>query len=202
MSDSGSSSGISIEMEKNMLRFIFSTLNYTMDYTKFIHVVPDFPKKGISFKDISPLLRDYDAFSSCIEDLAKLAAEYHPTVIIGAESRGFLFGPALAQKLHIGFVMARKAGKLPGETVKISYQLEYGTATLEVPANSFTKGDRVVLIDDLLATGGTMKAMKELVELCEATPVVALTLITLKELEGEKNVGIPCKTLMYLSDSH
>lgn len=169
-----------------------------MDYTKYIGVTPDFPKKGISFKDISPLLRDPEAFHSCIKDLSQLAKDFKPTALVGPESRAFLFGAALAYEMGIGFVMARKGGKLPGVTFKTTYQLEYGTATLEVPAASFKKGDRVLMIDDLMATGGSFKALKDLVEMAGGTVVGALSFINLKDLHGEKKIGLPCKALVDL----
>lgn len=174
----------------------------TMDLERYIGVTPDFPKKGISFKDVSPLLRDPEAFRYCIGELKKLAEEFRPTIIVGAESRGFLFGTALAYEMGIGFVMARKAGKLPGITIKVSYQLEYGTATMEVPANSFKAGDRVLLVDDLLATGGTFAALARLVKSAGGEPVGAITVIKLEELHGEDNALVPCKSLLTLSDSH
>ena len=173
-----------------------------MDLEKFIGVTPDFPKKGISFKDISPLLRDPAAFNYCVDELAKLAEKFKPSVIVGAESRGFLFGSALAYKMGVGFVMARKAGKLPGITVKVSYQLEYGTATMEIPANSFKPGDRVLLVDDLLATGGTFAALTKLVKSAGGEPVGAITVIRLEELHGEDHALVPCASLLTLSDSH
>ncbi len=173
-----------------------------MDYSKYIGVTPDFPKKGISFKEISPLLRDPEALHHCIDDLAKMSEEFKPNVIIGPESRGFLFGAALAYKMGVGFIMARKAGKLPGKVLKVSYELEYGTATIEVPEYAIRPGDRVLLIDDLMATGGTFLALKQLVENAGAIPVGCVSVITLKELGGEKKVGLPCKSLLQLSDNH
>jgi adenine phosphoribosyltransferase len=170
-----------------------------MDYSKYIGVIPDFPIKGISFKDISPLLRDPVAFHSCIDDLAKLAAEFKPDIILGPESRGFVFGAALAYRMNLGFVMCRKAGKLPGNNLKVSYNLEYGTATMEIREDSFKKQARVLLVDDLIATGGSLKAMKELVLLAEGNPVGAIAIIRLKELEGEKEIGLPFRCLINLS---
>ncbi len=169
-----------------------------MDYEKFINVVPDFPKKGISFKDISPLLRDPNAFKSCVDEMAALAEEFHPDVIVGPESRAFLFGAAMAYKMGIGFVMARKAGKLPGEKYKVTYDLEYGQATLEIPRASFKKGDRVLLVDDLLATGGTFNALISLVKEAGGEPVGCEVFIRLKELEGEKNLPVPTKYILDL----
>ncbi len=171
-----------------------------MDLEKYIGVTPNFPKKGISFKDISPLLKDPDAFQDCIDQLAKVAEEFNVDIICGPESRAFIFGAALGYKMHKGFVMARKAGKLPGVTYKVSYQLEYGTASIEIPAGSFKKGARVLLIDDLMATGGTFKALKDVVEMAGAVPVACITVINLPELNGEKNIGLPCRSLLNLSD--
>lgn len=173
-----------------------------MDYEKYIGVTKDFPKAGISFKDISPLLKDPEAFRSCIDDLAKIAEQYNPDIIIGPESRAFIFGAALAYKMNKGFVMARKAGKLPGITYKVTYQLEYGTATIEIPANAIEKGARVLLIDDLMATGGSFKALRDLVEQAGGVPLCCLTVINLEELHGEKKVGLPCHSLLNLSDTH
>ncbi|MCI1735689.1 MAG: adenine phosphoribosyltransferase [Bacilli bacterium] len=169
-----------------------------MNYEKYIGVTPDFPKKGISFKDISPLLRDPAAFHSCVDDLTKLCSEFKPDMLIGPESRSFLFGAAVAYKMGIGFVMARKAGKLPGAVYRISYDLEYGTATLEIPKDSFKPGMRVLLIDDLLATGGTFNALKQLVVNAGGTPVATVVVIRLKELKGEENIGLPCRYLLNL----
>ena len=169
-----------------------------MDYEKYIGVNEDFPKKGISFKDISPLLRNGLAFRACIDDLAKIAETYKPDIICGPESRAFIFGAALAYRLGIGFVMARKAGKLPGVVYQISYQLEYGTASLAIPKDSFKKGQRVLLIDDLMATGGTFAALEELVGMAGGEPVAALAVIRLKELDGDSHIHVPCASLLDL----
>lgn len=170
-----------------------------MDYEKYVGVINGFPKEGISFKDISPLLADPKAFQSCIDDFAKLAAPYHPTKIVGPESRGFIFGAALAYKMGVGFVMARKAGKLPGHNYAVSYALEYGNATLEIREDALTADDRVLLIDDLIATGGSFQALEKLVRKAGAEPVAAMTFIYLKELEGEKALDIPFHSLLSLS---
>lgn len=172
--------------------------NFSMDFEKYIGVTPDFPKPGISFKDISPLLRDPEAFHACIDEMAKMAEGFHPDIIIGPESRAFLFGAALAYRMGLGFVMARKAGKLPGATRRVSYALEYGTATIEIPADSFRKGQRVLMIDDLMATGGTFNAIKQLIVESGAEPVGAIVVIRLKDLEGEKAIGLPTKALLNL----
>jgi adenine phosphoribosyltransferase len=170
-----------------------------MNYQNYIGVINGFPKEGISFKDISPLLRDGPAFHQCISDLVKLAKPYRPTVIIAAEARGFVFASAMAAQMGIGFVMARKKGKLPGHNISVTYALEYGTDTLEIRDSSFKEGDRVLLVDDLIATGGSFKALKELTVKAKGTPVAAIAVIRLSELEGEKKVGLPTKWLIDLS---
>lgn len=173
-----------------------------MNYEPYIGVTPDFPKKGISFKDISPLVANPEAFASCIADLKKLAEPYHPDFIVGADSRGFLFGTPLAMAFGVGFVMARKKGKLPGEVLTAEYNLEYGTGILQIQAHAIPKGARVIMIDDLIATGGTFKAMEDLIRMAGATPVLALAIIRLEELHGEDLLSVPTKTLLTLSDSH
>ena len=173
-----------------------------INLSDYIGVIPDFPKKGISFKDISPLLKDPKAYKYAIKLLAKKVKKYNPTVILGAESRAFSFGASLAQELKIGFVMARKKGKLPGKVISYSYKLEYGEATIEIEHNILKPGDRVLLLDDLLATGGTLKAMEEICKSAGATPIGAATLITLIELHGDKVLSVPFETLVYLHDSY
>ena len=169
-----------------------------MNYEYYIRVVLDFPKKGISFKDISPLLKDSVAFHSAICDLAKLAEEFKPDIICGPESRAFIFGSALAFHMNKGFVMARKSGKLPGVTCQTTYQLEYGTATIAIPQDSFKKGERLLLVDDLMATGGTFKALEDLVKQAGGNPVGAVTLINLKEFEDSCVFKLKCKSLLDL----
>ena len=158
-----------------------------MNYTKYIGVTKDFPKKGISFKDISPLLRTPEVFKSCIDDLEKLAIKYKPTIICGPESRAFLFGAALAYKMNLGFVMARKAGKLPGTIIQTTYQLEYGTDKIEIHKDALKSTDRVLIVDDLLATGGTAGAAVKLISQV-AKPVGIAFVIELTDLEGRKKL--------------
>ncbi|MCR5491900.1 MAG: adenine phosphoribosyltransferase [Bacilli bacterium] len=167
-----------------------------MDLKKYIGVTEGFPKPGISWKDISPLLACPEAYRECIDRMAAWAEDKKPTIIIGPESRGFVFGCPLAYKMGIPFAMARKAGKLPGKTVKIAYNLEYGTDELEIPANSLKKGDRVLLVDDLMATGGTFRAMKGLCELADVEIVGAVTAIELTDLNGRENIGIPFEAII------
>lgn len=169
-----------------------------MDYRNYIMTIEGFPREGISFKDISPLLADHEAFSSCIDDLARLALPYKPDLVMGAESRGFVFGAALAYKMGLGFVMARKPGKLPGKNIRAEYELEYGTDALEVREGLIAKGARILLVDDLIATGGSMEAMERLTKLAGALPVACLAVIGLKDLGGASRLDIPCKTLLDL----
>lgn len=129
-----------------------------------IRDIPDFPKPGIIFKDITTLLKDKEAFRYVIDAMAEQCAERKPDYIAGIEARGFILGPAIAHKLGVGFIPVRKPGKLPYKVIKETYQLEYGTDTLEVHEDAVNKGDRVVLIDDLLATGGTAAAASSLLK--------------------------------------
>ena len=133
-----------------------------LDYNDFLRDVPDFPKPGILFKDITPLLSAPAAFGASIADLCDLAAQYQPTHIAGIESRGFLFGAPMAQQMGISFIPVRKPGKLPWDTYSCEYELEYGKNTLELHTDASAAGDRVLLIDDLLATGGSADAAIQL----------------------------------------
>jgi len=135
-----------------------------LDLTDRIRDVPDFPKPGIVFKDVMPLVADAEYFHETVQRLAEFAEPRKPDLILGAEARGFIFGGALAYLLGCGFVTARKPGKLPSETVSATYELEYGMDTLEVHADAIPAGARVIVHDDVLATGGTAKAKVELVE--------------------------------------
>lgn len=134
------------------------------DLKNLIRVVPDFPKPGISFKDISPLLQNGRAFRACIEMLGELVQGENVQAIAAPEARGFLFGATLAMHMGCGFVPIRKPNKLPHETVSHTYELEYGTDTVEMHKDGINAGDRILLVDDVLATGGTMAACAQLVE--------------------------------------
>jgi adenine phosphoribosyltransferase len=135
-----------------------------LELTDRIRDVPDFPKPGIVFKDVMPLVADPAYFRETVDRLAAFARPLRPDIILGAEARGFIFGGALAYLLECGFVTARKPGKLPWETVSATYALEYGTDSLEVHSDAIPAGARVIVHDDVLATGGTAKAKVELVE--------------------------------------
>jgi len=149
-----------------------------------IRDIPDFPKKGIIFKDITPVLQDSLLFKSSVDELSKRVTDLNPDFICGIESRGFIFGSAIAYKLGIGFVPVRKPGKLPYEKHSVKYDLEYGSNILEIHKDSFFKNAKVVIIDDLLATGGTAKASAELVEKCGAKVLKFLFLVELLFLNG------------------
>ena len=155
-----------------------------MDYSKFIASVPNFPIEGILFRDITPLIEDGQAFKSACEDIAKYAKEKGADVICGPESRGFIFGTPVATMLGVGFVPIRKPGKLPRKTIEESYDLEYGKNTLAMHADSIKPGQKVVIVDDLLATGGTIRAAINLIEKLGGVVVGLAFLIELEDLEA------------------
>lgn len=154
-----------------------------------IRDVPDFPKPGILFRDITPLLGNPKVFRSVIAEFVRTAREAGVTRIAGIDARGFLFGTTVAFELGVGFVPIRKKGKLPFQTVARAYDLEYGTAEIEVHTDAFAPGERVALVDDLLATGGTAAAALELIRCAGAEPVVAQFLIELAPLGGRAALG-------------
>ena len=168
-------------------------------YEKFIRTINDYPIKGIKFRDITPLLGNGDAFHQAIMDLNKVLPEYDKwDKIICAESRGFIFGAPLASMNNKGLVIARKAGKLPVVGLQETYNLEYGTATIEIPEGSIKPGDRVIIMDDLIATGGSALAMRKLVERSGGTAIMGLFLIELRSLKGYKTLGLPtCCIISY-----
>jgi adenine phosphoribosyltransferase len=168
-----------------------------LDLASLIRDVPDFPTEGIMFKDVMPLIADPVAFRETIDRLAAWAGPRTPDVILGAEARGFIFGGALAYALGCGFVTARKPGKLPWETIEARYALEYGTDALEVHVDAFKPGARVVVLDDVLATGGTAHAKVELVERLGGVVVGALFVIELSFLNGRERIpGIDVHALV------
>lgn len=159
---------------------------------------PDFPKPGILFRDIFPVLRNPTVFQELLDVMAEQVKAKAPNVelIVGLESRGFLFGPSIALKLNCGFAPVRKKGKLPGEKESVSYALEYGTDTFEVQKEAFKPGQSVVIVDDLLATGGTMKAACELIQKVGANVVECLVVIELTDLKGRDKLTKPCTSLI------
>ena len=155
-----------------------------VDLRAHIREVPDFPKPGIGFKDITPLLLDPVALDETTRLLAAHARELDADLIVAPEARGFLFGPAIARELGIGFVPARKPGKLPAEAISAEYMLEYGVDSLEMHADALSHGERVVIHDDLLATGGTARALGELAEGAGAVVAGCAFLVELSFLDG------------------
>ena len=171
-----------------------------MDLKDHIRGVPDFPKPGILFYDISTLLRHADAWQVAMGRLAKTVRSYQPDVIAGIESRGFLLAAPLALKLGCGFVMLRKRGKLPGPTIGLDYALEYGSDRIEIQADAIIPGQRVVVVDDLLATGGTMAAGISLLRQVGAEVPAAVALIELTFLGGRGRVDVPFESLVAYDD--
>jgi len=167
---------------------------------ELIEDVPDFPQPGVVFKDITPLLADHDGFSAVVEALAEAGRGDDGAAVVdkvvGMEARGFILAAPVALALGAGFVPVRKSGKLPRKTHAVSYALEYGEATLEVHQDAFVEGDRVLLVDDVLATGGTAAATRELVEKCGGQVVSFAVLMELGFLAGrEKLAGLPLHVL-------
>ena len=154
-----------------------------------IRDVPDFPKPGISFKDITPLIEDGAAFHAAVDALAGVTDHLDYEIVLSAEARGFVFGTALAYRARKGLVLARKPNKLPRETISATYELEYGTNALEAHADSIGRGFRVLVADDLLATGGTSRAMCQLVENAGGVVAGVAFLIELGYLEGRKRLA-------------
>lgn len=162
-----------------------------------IRDIPDFPKSGIMFKDITPLLADAEALRVCIRLFAERLNSDNVDVVVGIESRGFIFGAALADHLGAGFVPVRKPGKLPYETRRVEYELEYGTDAVEVHTDAFKPGARVVICDDLIATGGTAAATGHLVQQCGAELIAYAFVVNLSFLDGVGKLdSVPVITLV------
>jgi len=155
-----------------------------MDLAKTIRSIPDFPVEGILFRDISTLTKDPDAFQEAIDALIDHYADKDIDLVVGIESRGFVFGAPMAYEMGAGFVMVRKPGKLPAEAISASYTLEYGTNTLEMHKDSIQPGQRILLVDDLIATGGSARAAAELIEQLGGEIVGIAFLIELTDLNG------------------
>lgn len=159
-----------------------------MDIKSKIRVIDDFPKIGISFKDITTLIKDKDAFKYTIDILANTLKDKNIDLVVGPEARGFIFGTPLAYALGAGFVPVRKKGKLPGETISVEYDLEYGTDILEIHKDSIKPGQKVVIVDDLLATGGTIQSVATLVEALGGEVVSMDFIIELTGLNGREKL--------------
>ena len=163
---------------------------------RFIRDVPDFPKPGILFKDITPLLQSPEGLKASIDGLSALVDPGSYDVVCGVESRGFIFGTALAHALGKGFIPIRKPGKLPSATASESYELEYGTDTIEIHTDAVAPGQRVLMVDDLLATGGTMEAALKLVRKIGGEPVACAFVIELLFLDGRARLDAPSHSLL------
>jgi adenine phosphoribosyltransferase len=161
----------------------------TLELRERIRDVPDFPTEGVVFKDIMPLIADAEYFAEAIRRLAEWVEPREPDLILGAEARGFIFGGALAYAVGAGFIAARKPGKLPRETIEATYELEYGTDSLQVHRDAISSGSRVVVLDDVLATGGTAKAKVELVEGLGGVVVGVVFVIELSFLHGRDRLA-------------
>jgi adenine phosphoribosyltransferase len=167
-----------------------------MDFRTHIRAIPDFPRPGILFYDISTLLAHPEAWRATVEQLAAAIRPHRPDLLVGIESRGFLVAAPLAYAMGSGFAMVRKKGKLPGPTVRYSYDLEYGSDTIEVQEDAIRPGQRVVVVDDLVATGGTMRAAIELVQQRGGTVAAAACIIELAFLEGRGRLSVPLAAIV------
>mgnify|MGYP001284899733 FL=1 len=159
-----------------------------MEYNKFIRNIPDFPKKGIVFKDITPLLSNKRSYNSLMNTIKNRYKNYKIDKVVGIEARGFILGSALAVLLNCGFTPIRKKGKLPFKTFSETYDLEYGKDTLEIHNDAFNKNDNIIIVDDVLATGGTIKASFKLLQNFEINIIETFFLIEILKLEGKKNL--------------
>ena len=168
-----------------------------MDLKEHIRGIPDFPIPGILFYDISTIMRSNEAMEYVIDSLHDQIKGWQPDIIAGIESRGFLFATPLALKMNLPMMMIRKAGKLPGEVVSYEYDLEYGTDTIQIQADAIQTGQKVVIIDDLLATGGTLEASIKLCQKVGGEVVGCGVVIELDFLNGRKNLSAPCKSLVH-----
>lgn len=182
----------------NTMSTSFSISNFLREH---IRTVPDWPAPGVQFRDITPLLQDPEVFRTLIKAFVDRyqSPERRPDVVAGLDARGFIIGAVVAYQLKVGFVPVRKKGKLPFTTVQETYELEYGSATVELHTDAVKPGDRVLLIDDLIATGGTMMAGKRLLEKLGATVIEGAAIVDLPELGGSqrlKESGLPLHTLV------
>lgn len=167
-----------------------------MDLKKYIREIPDYPKPGILFYDISTLIANPKVWKYTIDSLSEEIGKNKPTMLAGIEARGFLLASALALNLNLGFTMIRKKGKLPGHCISYDYELEYGMDSLEIQEDAIKPGQKVVILDDLLATGGTMLAASKLLRQVEADVISLACIIELDFLNARKKLNIPCYSLI------
>jgi adenine phosphoribosyltransferase len=167
-----------------------------MDLKKFIRNVPDFPKAGVQFKDLTTLWKDSRAFKESVDILFERYKDKNISKVVGAESRGFIAGSPVAYLLGAGFVPVRKRGKLPYKQIEVTYELEYGTDVLTVHEDAIKKGENVLIVDDLLATGGTLSAMIEIVDKLGGNLIEAAFIVELEFLGGRKNINCPVYSII------
>jgi len=170
-----------------------------VDLQRLIRTIPDYPKKGIQFRDITTLLEDREGFNAMIDALVEPLQEIDIKRVAGIEARGFILGGAVAHRLSVGFVAIRKKGKLPWSTHTVEYELEYGTDEMEIHIDSVSPGDRILIVDDLIATGGSASAAVDLIRRAGGEVIGASFVIDLPELGGRKKLealGVPVRTLM------
>jgi adenine phosphoribosyltransferase len=191
--------GWSVQQKQRQRQNVTDT-NDQVDLKAHIRGIRDFPKPGILFYDISTLLRHGPAWRTAMARMARSISPYKPDLLAGVESRGFLVAAPLALELGLGFIMLRKRGKLPGERIGLDYALEYGTDRVEMQADAISPGQRVVILDDLLATGGTMAAGIGLLRQAGAVVPAAAALIELSFLEGRKKLDVPFEALVSYSE--
>ncbi|KAL0263810.1 UNVERIFIED_CONTAM: hypothetical protein PYX00_011109 [Menopon gallinae] len=167
-----------------------------MNLENYINKIPDFPKKNILFYDMAPLLASADAWQFAVNKICDLVKQFNPDYLAGIESRGFLISAAIATKLKLGSILIRKKGKTPGEKISYSYKLEYGEDTLELNKCVIEPNKKVVILDDVLATGGTINASTHLLNKAELIPLSAICILELTTLHGRNNISIPTLSLL------
>lgn len=179
-----------------LIAFPFFLQGAEIDLKNYISFHKDFPKKGIIFQDMSPLLANPEAFQECIDQLATRYETKNIEGIVGLDARGFIIGAALAYKMGVPFYPVRKPGKIPGLVHTVSYSKEYGSDFLSISKGSISKGERILIVDDLIATGGSAKAAIELVQKCGAQVVEFATLLEIPKLQGREKLGVPSFNLI------
>ena len=168
-----------------------------VDLKNHIPTYPDFPKKGVNFYDITGLFRSPDVWAATVMNMTKIVEKFAPTRLFALDSKGFIFAAPVAEHLGIGFSLLRKASKLPGNVVRYSYDLEYGSDAIECRREDFDDNDRIVVIDDVLATGGTLSAGVSLLRQMNANVVGAVTVMEIGDLNGRKKIGVPFEAMLY-----
>lgn len=167
-----------------------------MNIEQYISKIPDFPKKGILFYDLAPLLASAEAWQYTVDKICEIVASLKPDLLAGIESRGFLISSAIATRMKLGSILIRKQGKTPGEVISYSYKLEYGKDTLEINKSVIEEGKKILILDDVLATGGTINASAELLKKANCTAIGAICVLELGSLKGRDRINIPSYSLI------